>query len=381
MNKTFLLILAVTALMSPSVNGQAKVGTTTAGFLRLSPSVRANGMGAAGVALRGHDGLYFNPALLGLYAVEHRGALAFYPKEANGEFLPTLQSPLDHQSLVLSLPSRWRPWPRVTLGVGFYRTRLLIGEFIQRSWGSGQPAGTGDVIEFQEWAWNASSSLAYDGPVKVAVGLTYKRIHQDLGQVQGKTHAFDYGLAASMPLGRYLKFGLLGGRPVLTPTVGISWANDGPDMELYSKTYSNTYALPSIRRLGAAVELGVDRTEQIGNWRIIGLTVAIESEKYLTGVPESWFKAGVELGIAEAVYLRAGHLDRNGSLASKKTVGFGISSRGLLRLVSESVSASSTKKTLQRMADFVSLEFSYARSDAGWEYADDVSYYELALIF
>lgn len=377
MNKKLLLILAVTALMSPSVHGQAKVGTTSAGFLRLSPSVRANGMGAAGVALRGQDGLYFNPALLGLFAIEHRGALAFYPKEANGEFLPTLQSPLDHQSLVLSLPSRWRPWPKVTLGVGFYRTRLLIGKFIQRTWGSGGPAGTGDVIEFQEWAWHGSTALAYDGPVKVAVGLTYKRIHQDLGQVQGKSHAFDYGLAASMPLGRYMKFGLLGGRPMLTPTVGISWANEGPDMKLHN----NTYALPSVRRLGAAVELGVDRPEQIGHWRLVGLTIAIESEKYLAGIPESWFKAGVELGIAEAVYLRAGHLDRDGSWASKKTVGFGISSRGLLRLVSESVSASSTKKTLQRMADFVSLEFSYARSDAGWLYADDVSYYELALIF
>ena len=81
------------------------------------------------------------------------------------------------------------------------------------------------------------------------------------------------------------------------------------------------------------------------------------------------------------MYLRAGHIDRDGSLSSQETTGFGISSRGLLRLASELTSAPSIKRTLQRTADFVSLEFSYAKSDAGWLYAGDVSYYELALIF
>ncbi len=377
MNKVILLIVAVIALMSPSLYGQAKVGTTGARFLGLSPSVRANGMGAAGVALQGHDGIYFNPALLGLFALEHRGALAFYPQEANGEFVSRLQTPLNHQSVVLSLPRQWRPWPKVTLGVGFYRTRLLLGTFIQRDWGHGTIEGTGEVYEFQEWAWHGLTSLAYDGPVRIAIGLTYKRVHQELGQYQSKTHAFDYGLAASMPLGRHLKFGLLGGRPVLTPTVGISWANDGPGLELIE----NTYDLPLIRRLGAAVELGVVRPEQVGHWRLICLTVAGEFEKYLSGVTESRIKAGVELGMAEAIYLRAGHIDRDGSLSSQKTVGFGFSSRGLLRLASKLISAPSTKKILQQTADFVSLEFSYARGDGDWLDAGDVSYYELALIF
>lgn len=377
MNKTILLIVAVTALMMPSVYGQAKVGTTSAEFLRLSPSVRANGMGTAGVALRGHDGVYFNPALLGLFAIEHRGALAFYPQEANGEFLPTLETPLDHQSVVLTIPRQWRPWPRVTLGVGFYRTRLLLGTFIQRDWSHGAIEGTGEVYEFQEWAWHGLTSLAYDGPLKVAVGLTYKKIHLDFGQSESKAHAFDYGMAASIPLGRYMKSEWLGGRVMLTPTVGISWANDGPDMELNG----NTYSLPFIRRLGAAVELGVDRPEQIGHWRLISVTVAGESEKYLIGATESRFKAGVELGMAEAIYLRAGLIDRVGSLSSLQTVGFGLSSRGLLRLASELINSPSTKKTLQQMADFVSLEFSYARSDADWLYVSDVSYYELAVIF
>jgi hypothetical protein len=144
---------------------------------------------------------------------------------------------------------------------------------------------------------------------------------------------------------------------------------------------SNTYPLPFIRRMGAAIEVGVDRPGQIGNWRLISLTVASEFEKSLAGVTESKFKAGVELGMAEAVYLRAGHIDREDSLASLKTLGFGISSRGLLRLASGLFSAPSTKKTLQQTADFVSLEFSYARSDTNWLGEDDVSYYELALIF
>ena len=379
MNRMILLIVVVTALMSPSVYGQAKVGTMGAEFLGLSPSVRANAMGTAGVALTGHDGAYFNPALVGLFAIEHRGALAFYPKEANGKlkFAPLLKTPLDHQSVILSLPRQWIPWHNVTLGVGYYRTRLHWGTQIERTWGTGEPGGTGNVFDLQEYAWHGLTSLAYDGPVKVAIGLTYKSIHLELGQVQSKTHAFDYGLAASMPLGRFLRFGLLGNRLELTPTVGISWANDGPDMELIS----NTYPLPLIRRLGAAVELGVDRPEQIGHWRLIGLTVAGEFEKDLVRDTESQFKAGVELGMAEAIYLRAGRIDRDGSLASQKTAGFGISSRGLLRLASGLISAPSTKRTFRRIADFVSLEFSYAKSDVGWLYADDVSYYELALIF
>ncbi len=377
MNKTLLLIVAVIALISPSVYGQAKVGTTGARFLDLSPSVRANGMGTAGVALTGHGGVYFNPALLGLFAIEHRGALAFYPQEANGEFVSPLETPLDYQSVVLSLPPQWRPWPKVTLGVGFYRTRLLLGTFIQRDWGHGTIEGTGEVYEFQEWAWHGLTSLAYDGPVRIAVGLTYKRIHLDFGQGENKAHAFDYGLAVSMPLGHYMESEWLGGRPLLTPTVGISWANRGPDMELYS----NSYALPSVRRMGASVELGVVRPEQIGHWRLIGLTIAGELEKELFRDTESQFKAGVELDMAEAVYLRAGHIDRVGSLSSLQTVGFGLSSRGLLRLASELINSPSTKRTLQQMADFVSLEFSYARSDADWLYVSDVSYYELALIF
>ena len=378
MSKTLLLILLVAALMSPSVCGQAKVGTTSSiEFLGLSPSVRANSMGTAGVALQGHNGAYFNPALLGLFAIEHRGALAFYPKEANGAFVPFLDTPFDHQSAILSLPRKWIPWPNVTLGVGYYRTRLMFGTTVERTWDTGQPGGTGNVFKLQDWAWHGLTSLAYDGPVRIAVGLTYKSVHKELGQVQSKTHTFDYGLAASLPLGHYMKSELLGGRLELTPTVGISWANDGPDMEVLYYTYP----LPLIRRMGAAIEVGVDRSEQIGNWRLISLTVASEFEKSLVGVTESKFKAGVELGMAEAVYLRAGHIDRDGSLLSQKTVGFGISSCGLLRLASGIISEPSTKRTFQQIADFVSLEFSYARSDTNWLGEDDVSYYELALIF
>lgn len=375
MNKTLLLIVAVIALMSPSVYGQTKEPAGTP-FLRLSPSVRASGMGTAGVALRGHDGVYFNPALLGLFALESRGALTFYPKDPNGVFSMRLESPLDKQSAVLSLPRQWRPWPDVAFGVGFYRTGWESGKYYERTWGNGEAGGT-NVFQVNEWASRALASLAYDGPVKAAVGLTYTNIHQDFGSGDNKNHAFDYGLAASIPLGRYLESEWLGGRPVLTPTVGISWANRGPDMELYS----NSYALPSVRRLGAAVELGVVRPEQIGHWRLIGLTIAGEFEKELFRDTESQFKAGVELDMAEAVYLRAGHIDRVGSLSSLQTVGFGLSSRGLLRLASELINSPSTKKTLQQMADFVSLEFSYARSDADWLYVSDVSYYELAVIF
>lgn len=377
MNKTLLLIVAVTTLMSPSLYGQAKVGTSGARFLGLSPSVRANGMGTAGVALTGHDGVYFNPALLGLFTIEHRGALAFYPQEPSGAFLPPLETPFYYQSVVLSLPPQWRPWPKMTLGIGFFRTGFQTEIQYERTWSNGSLGDTSRVFQFKEWAWHGLMSLAYNGPVKVAVGLTYKRIHQDFGQGENKAHAFDYGLAASIPLGRYFESEWLGGRAVLTPTVGISWANDGPDVELYS----NSYALPSVRRLGAAVELGVDRPEQIGHWRLISVTVAGEVEKYLSDFTESRFKAGVELGMAEAMYIRFGLIDRDGSLSSQKTVGLGISSRGLFRLASELVSAPSTKKTLRKTADFVSLEFSYAKSDAGWLYTGDVSYYELALIF
>jgi len=315
--------------------------------------VRANGMGQTGVALMGKSAFYYNPGSLGFLGRDNRGVLSSYPQRT--KWRPEVEDwgRYDAHSLAVSLPKGLACWEPLSVGFAYYRSRLY-GALVRTSFTSPRVVG---LLSWKDIANNYVLGVGLSTVIDVGAGITYKRISETVGDFALKGGCVDFGLLLRLPLERDRP----GGKLVITPSCGIAWSNYGPDV----KRLSASYKLPKTRRIGAALEIGVNRRRMFEQWMLWSLVGTLEGEKLLVGSREDITKYGVELGLLEAVCVRYGRVDHG--FGELKTKGFTISSKGLLKtLVHMLVPAedySRWGKASRYLAEHLALEFSYARYD------------------
>lgn len=244
-----LLMLCATVVWWPSdARAQAKVGTTGAQFLELGVSARAMGMAEAFTAVTDDiSAVYYNPAgLTSLYGREVAVTYIDMPADVGYGFIG-MGLPLEAIGGVL----------------GFSMYGLSSGEMVERTWGSGEPGGTG-----RTFGWN-----------DLAVGISYGRYLTDRFSV-GFTVKFvgqfvhDYSASGwSADVGTIYDTGHRGFKIAMVIT------NFGPDMTMIS----NSYPLPINFKFGGSINV-LEQDDHLVTFAAEGGHPSDNLEKYNTGV-------------------------------------------------------------------------------------------------
>jgi len=243
-------VVASVLLMSSSVWGQAKVGTTGAQFLEIGVSARADGMGGAFVAVSDDaSAMYYNPA--GLVQLAGREAVLTwveYPADINYGFAGV--------ALPLSFGG--------VLGLSFYGLSAGDMPVTTYEYPLGEPGWT---FTAKDYAFGASYSRYLTD--RFSLGVTVKVI-DELYEVERSTGwAADVGTNYNTGF-RNFKI-----------TMVIS--NFGPDM----KFISQAYPLPINFHFGAAIDV-LDGEEHQATFAMEGAHPSDNLEKYNAGL-EYWY--------------------------------------------------------------------------------------------
>ena len=236
------VIIGLTAVLltSDAARGQAKVGTEGAQFLEISPSIRANGMGLAGVALADEQGWYLNPALAGIEGMGKRLMLSPYAWMDDGV------AGYSSSGFSAAFPLRSYNSPvQHSLAVGYHYTHLESDPIPEIDY-FGNP--TGDSFWWEDYAHQLTVSYGVRGVVEFAAGMTAKYVKEAVRDYDSDGGAVDLGLYFSRPIALRSETGT----HRLRPSVAAAVANWGPDLNMIR----DDYPLPHIWRFGLGMEWG-----------------------------------------------------------------------------------------------------------------------------
>ena len=336
---------------------------------RISPSVRVNGMGQAGVALPDEPAGYYNPGAAALSSPAHTLQSRFYLSEMPW-LVETTYSYFATQvaaERVLDGLS-WKGPTRLRAAFYGYRTKMDFGE-LPRINGIGTFTAT-------DASNNIGVSLALRSVVEVGIGATTKWISSKIDVLEGSAKAYDFGLMAVVPMVGVLE--RLTGReltlnqhlrPQLDIGFGVAWQNRGGE----SITYTDQLfadPLPVTKRHGWSGSFGMD-------WRSDSFSLALgrvtfsqeifrrtyypyEEDAYVPS-PAEHDKSGVEVSIMETVSIRRGTSDGLDGDIDLKTSGWTVKSDGLFKIIAhflDSKSPSSERDALQFLARRLSISWS-----------------------
>lgn len=361
-------------LLSGSVLAQARVGTNFEMVLFGFPaSVRSAGMGTVGVMLTDSDAAPNNPALPVLGGYEHFSA-SFYPASSKAYGMDDVR--YRAESVAAKLPlSHASP---LTLAIGYSREGLTFGPIIERAYNLGLGNSDDESVYFGEYIRTATVSAAWTGPVQVAVGVGMKWIRSDIPNVSLSGQVWDLGIAARVPLNP----GGVAPTDPLLPRVGanllfgLSFQNYGPDIE----TEYGWFRPPKTGRWG----FGFEMTYGDGFHHWLTIIPVFEKKIRFTSERDPEYRLGLEVGMAEFIYLRFGRVDLatdDSNIADDhNTLGVGVSTVGLRKLISGDTSTEPSRSGFGRyLLDNLNLEFSFARIDRFPEIFDGTDYYALRL--
>ncbi len=336
-------------------------------FLLISPSVRVNGMGQAGVALPDEPAGYYNPGAAALSSPAHTFQSRLYLSE-----MPWLRALADDMSydyhavqasaggVVPALS--WKGPARVEAAFYGYRTRIDLGEQL----------GTSPSADASN---NIGVSLALRSFVEVGVGATSKWISSDLGGWEGSARAQDYGIMAVAPVDGLLK--RLTGRelalgPHLQPRLdigyGIAWHNRG------SRIAAEDDPLPANRRHGWSGSLAMDWHSDALRITIGKVTLATETYRpQIEGVQVTSLaeddKRGYEVSILETISFRRGEYDDYDGEVHFRTSGETVRSNGLFRYMAhhlERAPPGTSRDALLFVARHLSISWSRFANNPDW---------------
>jgi hypothetical protein len=343
----------------------------TALSLLISPSVRVNGMGRAGVALSDEPAGYYNPGAAALSSPAHTLQSRFYLSEM--PWLPALFGETTTYSYFATQVATerildglfWKGPTRLRAAFYGYRTKL---EEQLRTDERGEATGTFTSADASN---NIGVSLALRSVVEIGIGATSKRISSSLGGRKGSAKAYDLGLMAVVPmvgiwerltgqeliLNQHLQ-------PKLNVGFGIAWQNRGGETIISDP-------LPANRRHGWSGSLGLD-------WNSDSLSLAIGRVTFskatyrpqVDGAPVTSLaeddKSGFEVSILETVSIRRGTYDDFDGEIHLKTSGWTVKSDGLFKFFAhqlDSTSSNSEGGALEFLARHLSI--SWSRFDYG----------------
>lgn len=349
-------------------------------FLLISPSVRVNGMGRAGVALLDEPAGYYNPGAAALSSPAHTLQSRFYlsemrwlPASADYNYFAAqaaTERVLDG-FLGLDKPTRLRA------AFYGYRTKLDFGE-------QARTGERGQIIDFftsAEASNNIGVSLALRSVVELGIGATSKQISSNLGDKKGSAKAYDFGLMAIVPVvgvwerltGR--EFTLIQRlRPKLDVGLGVTWQNRGGEPIRYTDVLFAD-PLPANRRHGWSGSLGMDWNSDSFNLAIGRVTFSTETYRpqvdgaHVTSLAED-DKSGFEVSILETISIRRGTYDDFDGEIHLKTSGWTVKSDGLFKFFAhqlDSTPSSSGGDALQFLARHLSISWSRFEDDPVWQ--------------
>ena len=338
----------------------------------LSPSVRVNGMGEAGVALPDEPAGYYNPGSAALSSPAHTLQSRFY---LSG--MPVITGVVDYSYYAVQAATErvfdrlyWKGPTRIRTALYGYRMKLDNLEL--------------DDPSFDEIANNIGTSLALKSVVNLGIGATLRWISGDyIGddiEVKGSARSYDLGLMSVVPVvdivERLTRRNLTLDHvlhPKLDVGLGIMWENRGRANSTYT-TYTDTsnglediYPLHTARRHGWSYSLGMD-------WRTDSFSLAIgrmtfsreisrETRYFIRnekGIPIEENKKGIEISIMETVSIRQGEVDRL-DWEDSVTSGWTVRSDGLFKIVShflDNTSPGSGRDKLRFLARHLSVSWS-----------------------
>lgn len=360
-------LLAIGCFLHPAIFGQAKVGTTGAQFLDISPSVQAIGMGEAAAATTVHSAFYNNPASLGLIGIKRVAKLSFFPVKAKFPAGTGLQN-YEFSAPVYS-SSTGNILQSVSFGI--YHTRLVSAEMIERDY---DRLPTGRTYQYNSSVTNLSCSYAYLSTVQFSVGITMKSIDESANEYSSSGSAMDIGLLFRYPI--FKNYTDIGSsyNLYMIPAIGFSLRNYGPDMEFNT----NKYPLPKSRALGLAYEFGlrnfVDTRRELDAFRIL---LALEIDYQYGG--SELHKIGTELSLYELFNIRLGQINFNENSNKQNTLGFSLSTDRIGKFLLLTNGGVTNSRFLEFITEKLSLEYNYAIKSNN--YFDDITYHELVLSY
>jgi hypothetical protein len=355
--RIFSIIFFIAALQAP-LFGQAKVGIAGVGtsfFLELSPAVRANGMGQAGVALVDNYASYFNPGAVGLLHDNDRFNFTFYPQKADFGTGGFFQLGYWAGSLRLWSGKLGTDW-LFRLNLAYAHTRLRSYLF-----SATYPHPMGEWIKIIDRTHSVSLSMSVSAIPEISVGATWKNIYERFMDESASGRGFDFGIMVRLPF-KHLGFIFDENRRdrwCLSPSVGISWCNVGPHIRI--RKYE--YPLPYFYRAGLALPFGFEKKVSTDHIMIFRLTPAIELMRYPG--EEKQDKFGLELTLVDAISGRVGRreVDLGYYLSRYDSWGFGVDSQGLIRFFTALLSSNPTPSYgwfTKLLRDDLKIEFSYS---------------------
>jgi hypothetical protein len=351
--RTFLVSLFLTS----TILAQAKVGTTGAQFLELTPSVRSLGMGEVGAALSDHQSAYSNPATLGLSG-DYTLSFSFRPLQTD---LGYSGSDVNYQYLNLSskVATFSNGW---SMHAGLLWGHLGNGSMIEWTYQEGTYEGTGREFTATDNTYGVTVALSKSSPLSFGFGGTVRYVEENSNDYSADGVAFDLGGVVRIPLSETVENNG-NSNPRTSLTAGASLKNWGPDLKLVDKEYP----LPSAFRFGLALETHLSD---------FSFTVAVE-EKTSTKLKEGEASIGLESGLRDAIWLRIGSAG-NSYQDNLTTFGASVSVRGFLtRIISPSGQASSGQGRFHRL-DLIASYASSVEDDQA--FGSGVDYFQLELV-
>lgn len=316
--------------------------------LLISPSVRVNGMGNAGVALTDEPSGYYNPAALAVSAKNGNATITTYSEKM--DWLPALADNATYSytacsfGIERSLGERMRGsvvMPFTASGaIGYYRTALKFNDTV---WGYD---GTASGYLTDEELANA---FVFGGSARfiaeIGAGVTVKRAHSDLADttdtIKADATAFDAGLLGTLPLvdfAEYLrgeKLEWYGLRPELDISAGVVWNNLGRKITWSDGSHD---PLPRNFTHGYAGTAGFSYDDESFSLNLFRYTAVretyvprIDGESYADVCNDK--KRGWEVSFLETYTIRGGKYDDEDGDRHYETEGYTISSDGMFKLM------------------------------------------------
>ena len=365
---SFLIILLLFHLFSVANFAQ---GEAAVPFLLLNPSPSLSAMGATGTALPTEDpfGFLWNPAQLGYTSQTNNLSFIFYPSK--NVWLPNFNLDLELKAIAFNVGYNFKDlvgFP-LSFGFGYSNPEINFGEFLRTIEGGPEPIGTFEAKDY----FNAYSfGLGIDYFVQISVGYTIKDVtsilgYQPTGEEQGtgmaETTVNDFGILLNIPVIRLIDDKMqvkmdenLSALPLFNFSLGYARSNIGDEISYIDARQSDP--LPRVDRFGYGISTGFDLVTNDFRINAFNLSFTVEAEDILVkrdsidseyqsilsdldfskniiqieGDEKIVSRTGTKLEFVESFAYYFGHFSGRGYPDPKKTNGYEIRAKGLLKL-------------------------------------------------
>ena len=346
----------------------------------LSPSIRVNGMGEAGVALFDEPSGYYNPGSAALSSPAHTIQSQFYMSGME-IFIPIYYSYFDIQAATERVFDR----TRIRAALYGYRMKLDTKEL--------------EPDLFDEIADNIGASLAWRSVVDLGIGTTVRRYSADYGVGKGSATTYDVGLMSIVPVvdiaKRYTERDFSIDHvlyPRLDIGMGIMWGNAGKRNVNYTYNTSadslnpiTSRPLPTAMRYGWSCRFGMDWQRDLFRLAIGEMTfsqeISEETHESILDEPYHLYdekKRGLEISLLETICIRQGYIgkpppwgdsdgetdeDRDDRFQGWKTSGWTLRSDGLFKIFAHYGFGPDTLRFIARHLSISWSRFEYINRD------------------